>query len=54
VHLLAAMHHTTTAVLAQVAVAGKSNEITAFRPLLDRLELTRTVVTADALGRGLR
>jgi predicted transposase YbfD/YdcC len=49
VHLLAAMHHTTTAVLGQVAVAGKSNEITAFRPLLAPLELTRTVVTADAL-----
>ena len=51
VHLLAAMHHTTTAVLGQVAVAGKSNEITAFRPLLAPLELTRTVVTADALCR---
>ena len=49
VHLLAAMHHTTTATLGQVAVAGKSNEITAFRPLLAPLELTRTVVTADAL-----
>jgi predicted transposase YbfD/YdcC len=49
VHLLAAMHHSTTAVLGQVAVAGKSNEITAFRPLLAPLELTRTVVTADAL-----
>jgi len=49
VHLLAAMHHTTTAVLGQVAVAGKSNEITAFRPLLAPLELARTVVTADAL-----
>jgi predicted transposase YbfD/YdcC len=49
VHLLAAMHHSTTAVLGQVAVAGKSNEITAFRPLLAPLELARTVVTADAL-----
>jgi predicted transposase YbfD/YdcC len=49
VHLLAAMRHDTTAVLGQVAVAGKSNEITAFAPLLRPLELTRTVVTADAL-----
>jgi hypothetical protein len=51
VHLLAAMRHDTTAVLGQVAVDGKSNEITAFRPLLTGLELTRTVVTADALCR---
>lgn len=49
VHLLAAMRHDTTAVLGQVAVDGKSNEITAFRPLLAALDLTRTVVTADAL-----
>lgn len=49
VHLLAAMRHDTTAVLGQVAVEGKSNEITAFQPLLDQLDLTRTVVTADAL-----
>lgn len=49
VHLLAAMRHTTTGVLGQVAVDGKSNEITAFRPLLQPLELTRMVITADAL-----
>jgi predicted transposase YbfD/YdcC len=49
VHLLAAIHHTTTATLGQVAVDGKSNEITAFQPLLAPLDLTRTVVTADAL-----
>lgn len=49
VHLLAAMRHDTTAVLGQVAVAGKSNEITAFAPLLAPLKLARTVVTADAL-----
>jgi len=30
-------------------VDGKTNEITRFRPLLDRLDLTDTVVTADAL-----
>ena len=49
VHLLAVMDHTSRAVLGQVQVAGKSNEITAFQPLLDAVELTRTVVTSDAL-----
>jgi hypothetical protein len=49
VHLLAAMDHTSCAVLAQTEVYGKTNEITRFRPLLDRLDLTDTVVTADAL-----
>jgi predicted transposase YbfD/YdcC len=49
VHLLAAMDHTSRAVLAQTEVDGKTNEITRFRPLLDRLDLTATVVTADAL-----
>jgi predicted transposase YbfD/YdcC len=49
-HLLAAMDHTTRAVLAQAEVDGKTNEITGFRPLLERrLDLTATVVTADAL-----
>jgi len=48
VHLLAAMDHTSRAVLAQTEVDGKTNEITRFRPLLDRLDLTGTVVTADA------
>jgi hypothetical protein len=36
-------------VLGQVDVAGKTNEITEFRPLLDPIDLARTVVTADAL-----
>jgi predicted transposase YbfD/YdcC len=49
VHLLAAMDHTTSAVLTQTEVNGKTNEITRFRPLLQRLDLTATVVTADAL-----
>jgi predicted transposase YbfD/YdcC len=49
VHLLAVMDHTSRAVLGQVDVAGKTNEISRFRPLLDRLDLTRTVVTADAM-----
>jgi predicted transposase YbfD/YdcC len=49
VHLLAVMDHASRAVLGQVQVDGKSNEITAFRPLLDPVDLTRHVVTADAM-----
>jgi predicted transposase YbfD/YdcC len=49
VHLLAAMTHTGQTVLGQVQVDGKSNEITAFAPLLDRVDLTGTVVTSDAM-----
>ncbi|MFG3478677.1 hypothetical protein ACGF3K_26030 [Streptomyces sp. NPDC047980] len=36
-------------VLAQREVDAKSNEITAFRPLLDPLDLTGAVVTFDAV-----
>jgi predicted transposase YbfD/YdcC len=49
VHLLAAMDHTTRGVLAQADVDGKTNEITRFRPLRERLDLAERVVTADAL-----
>jgi predicted transposase YbfD/YdcC len=49
VHLLAAMDHTSHAVLGQADVDHTTNEIAWFRPLLDRLDLTDTVVTADAL-----
>jgi predicted transposase YbfD/YdcC len=49
VHLLAAMDHTTRAVLAQADVDDTTNEITQFQSLLDRLDLAGTVVTADAL-----
>ena len=48
-HLLAVMDHTSRGVLGQAGVDGKTNEITQFRPLLERLDLTSTVVTADAL-----
>jgi hypothetical protein len=51
VHLLAVMDHGRQAVLGQVQVDEKSNEITAFTPLLDRLDLAGTVVTSDALCR---
>jgi predicted transposase YbfD/YdcC len=49
VHLLAVMDHTSHAVLGQADVDHTTNEIARFRPLLDRLDLTDTVVTADAL-----
>jgi predicted transposase YbfD/YdcC len=49
VHLLAAMDHHTGAVLGQADVQATTNEVARFRPLLDRLDLTDTVVTADAL-----
>jgi predicted transposase YbfD/YdcC len=49
VHLLAAMDHTSRAVLAQTDVDHATNEIARFRPLLERLDLTDAVVTADAI-----
>ena len=49
VHLLAAVDHTTGAVLAQADVDATTNEITRFQPLLDGVDLTGAVVTADAL-----
>jgi predicted transposase YbfD/YdcC len=49
VHLLAVLDQRTGAVLAQVDVAGKTNEIIRFQPLLEPLDLTTTLVTADAL-----
>jgi hypothetical protein len=49
VHLLAAMDHTTRAVLAQHQVGGAPEEVPGVRPLLDGLDLGGVVVTADAL-----
>jgi xanthine/CO dehydrogenase XdhC/CoxF family maturation factor len=51
VHLLAVMEHTTRAVLAQRQVNGAPGEVPGFQPLLAGLDLTGTVVTADALSR---
>ncbi|MFD5257428.1 ISAs1 family transposase [Streptomyces bobili] len=48
VHLLSALRDDGI-VLAQCEVDAKSNEITAFRPLLNPLDPTGTVVTFDAL-----
>ncbi|MFC0866325.1 transposase [Sphaerimonospora cavernae] len=50
-HLLAVTDTRTLAVLGQVEVDGKSNEITAFVPLLHPLDLTDTVITVDGHGR---
>ena len=49
VHLLAVMDHATRAVLAQRQAGGAPGEVPWFQPLLGDLELTGTVVTADAL-----
>jgi predicted transposase YbfD/YdcC len=51
-HLLAVIDQHTRVVLGQVGVDGKTNEITAFAPLLDTLtgiSLSGVVFTADAL-----
>lgn len=51
-HLFAVIDQQTRAVLGQVEVADKTNEITAFAPLLDTLtgmDLSGVVITADAL-----
>jgi predicted transposase YbfD/YdcC len=48
-HLLAAVDTDTGLVLGQCEVDEKTNEISAFGPLLDRLDLAGALVTADAL-----
>lgn len=48
-HLVAAMDHGTGAVLGQLAVSAKSNEIPALRDLLDTMDITGAVITADAM-----
>ncbi|MHB1504703.1 MAG: ISAs1 family transposase [Acidimicrobiales bacterium] len=49
VHLLSASTHDEGVVVAQRNVETKTNEITGFRPLLEALELSGMVVTADAM-----
>ncbi|MEV5895891.1 ISAs1 family transposase [Nonomuraea fuscirosea] len=49
VHLLAATRHDPQTVVAQRQIDSKSNEFPAFTPLLSHLDLTRLVITADAL-----
>jgi len=48
-HLVAALDHSAGAVLGQLAVASKSNEIPALRDLLDNMDITDAVVSADAM-----
>lgn len=48
-HLVAALDHGTGAVLGQLAVAAKSNEIPALRDLLTTMDITGAVITADAM-----
>jgi predicted transposase YbfD/YdcC len=49
VHLLAALDHADGVVRGQRVVDEKSNEITAFAPLLDNIDIAGVIITADAL-----
>lgn len=49
VHLLAGLCQTTGTVLTQIAVGAKTNEIPMLRALLDDIDITDAVITADAL-----
>jgi hypothetical protein len=49
VHLLAVADQQASTVLAQARMDGKTNEVTAFAPLLEPLDLAGCVITADAL-----
>ena len=49
VHLLGAFDTGTGVVLGQAVVDGKTNEINAFAPLLDRVDVVGAIITADAL-----
>lgn len=48
-HLVAALDQAAGAVVGQLAVTAKSNEIPALRDLLDGMDITGTVITADAM-----
>jgi predicted transposase YbfD/YdcC len=50
IHLVSAWVHENHAVFGQLAVEGKSNEITAIPKLLEMLDLTKATVTIDAMG----
>ena len=49
ISLLAALDHAHGAVLGQVAVGAKTNEIPMFPVLCDRIEIGGAVITADAM-----
>ncbi|MFF4410660.1 hypothetical protein [Streptomyces sp. NPDC001404] len=48
-HFLAAVLYESQAVISRQHNPAKSNEIPAFTPLLDRLDLHGPVITADAM-----
>lgn len=48
-HLVAAFDHACGAVVGQLAVTSKSNEIPALRDLLDTMDISDSVVSADAM-----
>jgi predicted transposase YbfD/YdcC len=48
-HLLAALDHAHGAVLGQVEAGAKTNQIPLFSALLDLMDITGAVITADAL-----
>jgi len=49
VHLLSALMHDEKITVSQKRVSDKSNEISAFEPLLEKLPLAGAIVTADAM-----
>jgi predicted transposase YbfD/YdcC len=49
VHLLSAVVHGSSVVVAQMRVSDKTNEIPCVKPLLSELDIEGAVVTADAL-----
>ncbi len=49
VHLLSAVVHGSSVVVAQMRVSDKTNEIPCLRPLLAELDIQGAVITADAL-----
>ncbi|MFE0730875.1 ISAs1 family transposase [Streptomyces antibioticus] len=49
IHLLTAVLHEGQTVISQRQITSKSNEIPAFAPLLERLDLRGCVITADAM-----
>ena len=48
-HLVATFDHTAGAVRGQLAVTAKSNEIPALRDLLEGMDITEAVISADAM-----
>ena len=48
-HLMATILHKEGVVVSQMPVDSKTNEITCFKPLLDNVDITGKVVTADAM-----